>query len=148
MDVGERAMRHDRVADRICGHAAANDRRRRGDDRPVHRTGLPHEAETYSNSGLLVGLVGEDSRPLGQDVSIEASVIETVQSLLARYGRSVPVTASSRLYADGLGLDSLGAAELSTMLEMAFGRDPYSEGLVPRTVAEIVRYYDPPAGPR
>jgi acyl carrier protein len=81
-------------------------------------------------------------------MSVEARVIETVRSLLARYGRTVPVTAESRLYADGLGLDSLGAAELSTMLEMAFGRDPYSEGVVPRSVEEIVRFYDTPAGPR
>ena len=81
-------------------------------------------------------------------MSVEARVIETIRSLLARYGRSVPVTAASRLYADGLGLDSLGAAELSTMLEMAFGRDPYSAGLIPRSVEEIVQYYDPAAGPR
>ena len=81
-------------------------------------------------------------------MSVEARVIEVVRSLLARYARTDSVTSHSRLYADGLGLDSLGAAELSTMLEMAFGRDPYSAGLVPRGVDEIIRFYEPTAGAR
>ena len=84
----------------------------------------------------------------GEAMSVEARVIDTIRTLLARYGRGVPVTAQSRLYADGLGLDSLAAAELSTMLEMAFGRDPYSDGMVPRSVEEIVRFYETPAGSR
>lgn len=81
-------------------------------------------------------------------MSVEEAVIEVVRGLLARYARTDPVTPQSRLYADGLGLDSLGAAELSTMLEMAFGRDPYSAGLVPRGVDEIIRFYETTAGPR
>jgi acyl carrier protein len=81
-------------------------------------------------------------------MSVEARVIDVIRSLLARYARTVPVTAQSRLYADGLGLDSLGAAELSTMLEMAFGRDPDSEGVIPRSVEEIIRFYETPADPR
>lgn len=102
----------------------------------------------HTRSRGLVGLVDEGFPAPRQAVTVETRVIETIQNLLARSGRSVPVTAATRLYADGLGLDSLGAAELSTMLEMAFGRDPYSEGLIPRSVAEIVRYYDPSAGSR
>ena len=81
-------------------------------------------------------------------MSVEARVIETIRRLLARYARTDSVTPQSRLYSDGLGLDSLGAAELSTMLEMAFGRDPYSAGLIPRSVDEIVRFYETPAGQR
>jgi len=81
-------------------------------------------------------------------MSVEARVVEVVRSLLARYARTDPVTPQSRLYADGLGLDSLGAAELSTMLEMTFGRDPYSAGLIPRGVDEIIRFYETTAGTR
>lgn len=81
-------------------------------------------------------------------MSVEARVIEVVRGLLARYARTDSVTPQSRLYADGLGLDSLGAAELSTMLEMAFGRDPYSAGLVPRGVDEIIRFYETTTGER
>lgn len=79
-------------------------------------------------------------------MSVETRVIEVVRSLLARYARTDPVTPHTRLYADGLGLDSLGAAELSTMLEMAFGRDPYSAGQIPRGVDEIIRFYEKPSG--
>lgn len=52
------------------------------------------------------------------------------------------ITRDSLLYAEGLGLDSLGAAELSTVLEMQFDADPYSEGLIPQTVGDIVSFYD------
>lgn len=81
-------------------------------------------------------------------MSVEARVIEVVRSLLSRYARTDSVTPQSRLYADGLGLDSLNAAELSAMLEMAFGRDPYSAGLVPRDVDEIIRFYETTTGER
>jgi acyl carrier protein len=42
---------------------------------------------------------------------------------------------------DDLHFDSLEVAELSATLEDDLGRDPYSEGLVPRTVAEVVAFY-------
>ena len=60
-------------------------------------------------------------------------------------GPAGAVSVESPLYRDGLGLDSLAAAELSVMLEMEFqdagASDPYSEGQVPRTVGDIVRFY-------
>jgi acyl carrier protein len=46
------------------------------------------------------------------------------------------------LYADGLGLDSVEAAELSAVLEDEFGSDPFSAGDVPETVGDIVAFYE------
>ena len=39
------------------------------------------------------------------------------------------------------GLDSLESAELSAVLEDEFGTDPFSSGLMPETVQEIVDFY-------
>lgn len=46
------------------------------------------------------------------------------------------------LHADGAGLDSLQVAELSATLEDELGTDPYSAGLMPQTMAEIIGFYD------
>jgi acyl carrier protein len=50
------------------------------------------------------------------------------------------------LYAGGLELDSLAAAELSAHLEDEFGSDPFSAALaagndLPETVGDIVAFY-------
>jgi acyl carrier protein len=46
------------------------------------------------------------------------------------------------LWGDGLGLDSLEAAELSAMLEDEFGSDPFSAGGdLPDRVGDVVAYY-------
>lgn len=75
-------------------------------------------------------------------MDVENRVIEVVQALLRRHKRPIDgVARNTTLYHGGLGLDSLGAAELSTMLEMAFSRDPYSEGEIPNTVGDIVDFY-------
>lgn len=51
--------------------------------------------------------------------------------------------AGTGLWGDGLGLDSLEAAELSAMLEDAFGRDPFSVGgAMPETVGDILAFYE------
>ncbi len=42
---------------------------------------------------------------------------------------------------DDLELDSLELAELSALLEDELGTDPYSAGIVPRTVREILEFY-------
>lgn len=54
------------------------------------------------------------------------------------------------LYQDGLGLDSLGAAEFSARLEEAFGSDPYTAGSFPRTLGDVVKFYEKrrPSPPR
>lgn len=76
-------------------------------------------------------------------MTVEATILTLIRDLQKRNNRSDEgITRDSPLYADGLGLDSLGAAELSTVLEMQFDADPYSEGLIPQTVGDIVSFYD------
>ena len=74
-------------------------------------------------------------------VHAQAVIRETIAGLMARRGVSDRAIASeSRLAAD-LGFDSLELAELSAVLEDEFGRDPYSEGIVPDTVGELEDFY-------
>ncbi len=81
-------------------------------------------------------------------MSTEQRVVKVVQGLLARQKRSADaMNSKTPLYAGGLGFDSLAAAELSTLLEMEFGKDPYSDGKVPQTIGDIVGYYDASAHP-
>jgi acyl carrier protein len=58
-----------------------------------------------------------------------------------RGATGIEVRAESTLTGD-LGLDSLELAELSAVLEDEIGHDPFSEGIVPETVAELVAYYN------
>jgi acyl carrier protein len=47
------------------------------------------------------------------------------------------------LYGDGLGLDSLEAAELSALLEDELGSDPFSAGgELPQTVGDVLAFYE------
>jgi acyl carrier protein len=53
------------------------------------------------------------------------------------------MTDETGLWGDGLGLDSLEAAELSAMLEDEFGSDPFSAGgEMPERVGDIVAFYE------
>ena len=72
----------------------------------------------------------------------EETVVKTIRGLLRRRKATVEVDANADLYED-LGLDSLELAELSAKLETDLGRDPYSDGQTPRTVADVVDYYNP-----
>jgi acyl carrier protein len=80
--------------------------------------------------------------PDAQTTVIPETIIrETIQTLLERRGAAgLEILPESKLTAD-LGLDSLELAELSAVLEDEIGRDPYSEGIVPETVAELIAYY-------
>jgi acyl carrier protein len=71
----------------------------------------------------------------------QSLIIDTITELLARRSASAAITPASKLTAD-LELDSLELAELSAVLEDELGRDPYSEGIVPETVGELVAFYD------
>ena len=53
---------------------------------------------------------------------------------------SVEIKPESKL-SEELGIDSLELAELSAALEDDLGSDPYTEGLIPETVAELVGFY-------
>jgi acyl carrier protein len=71
----------------------------------------------------------------------EDVVRETVHEILARRGAdAVALTPGTHLF-DDLEMDSLEVAELSVVLEETLGRDPYTEGLVPQTVGEILAFY-------
>lgn len=71
----------------------------------------------------------------------EETIVATIRSLLARRDASdVGVTLDSKLTVD-LELDSLELAELSATLEDDLGSDPYSAGIVPVTVGELVGFY-------
>jgi acyl carrier protein len=70
-------------------------------------------------------------------------VLAIITELLERLGKSRgELSRETPLYADGLGLDSVEAAELSAMLEDEFGSDPFSDGDVPQTVGDIFAFYE------
>jgi acyl carrier protein len=77
---------------------------------------------------------------VGTDQSAVQKVIET---FLVRADKHVDLVDGISLWADGLELDSLEAAELSAMLEDAFGTDPFSAADdLPQTVGDILAFYE------
>lgn len=75
-------------------------------------------------------------------MSKELEVIDMIKTILKHQAmRETEVELSSELYDDGIGLDSLCVAELSAMLEKAYGSDPYTSNVMPRTVGDIVSFY-------
>jgi acyl carrier protein len=72
------------------------------------------------------------------------SALTIVSELLDRLNKSYDgLDASTPLYGEGLGLDSLEAAELSAVLEDEFGTDPFSAGgKMPETVGDILAFYE------
>ena len=71
----------------------------------------------------------------------EQTVLKTIRSLLKRRDAEIEVRLDSDPY-DDLMLDSLETAEFSAALEDDLGSDPYSESLTPRTVAEVISFYE------
>ncbi|MFL6023210.1 MAG: acyl carrier protein [Marmoricola sp.] len=51
------------------------------------------------------------------------------------------LTPDLTLYADGIGLDSLDAAELSAVLEDELGSSPFDASEMPETVGAIIAFY-------
>jgi acyl carrier protein len=77
-------------------------------------------------------------------VSIDASSVRTVILQFLERLQKTPdeLTDETPLYGDGLGLDSLEAAELSAVLEDEFGSDPFSAGgEMPEKIGEIMAFY-------
>jgi acyl carrier protein len=67
--------------------------------------------------------------------------MNSIRALLERRGDGdLAVSAESVLTVD-LELDSLELAELSAALEDDLGRDPFTEGIIPDTVGELLAYY-------
>ena len=76
------------------------------------------------------------------ELSKELEIIGMIKTILKNQSmRETEVEISSELYDDGIGLDSLCVAELSAMLEKAYGSDPYTSNAMPRTVSDIVSFY-------
>jgi acyl carrier protein len=72
----------------------------------------------------------------------DTAAVETlIRSFLERADKTAEFTAETPLFGDGLGLDSLEAAELSAMLEDEFGTDPFSAGDFAETVGQIYDFY-------
>lgn len=72
----------------------------------------------------------------------EESVLKALKAVIrTRKKKIVDITPDSNLY-DDLELDSLDIAELSVVLEDDLGSDPYSEGVEPKTVAEVIKFYE------
>ena len=72
----------------------------------------------------------------------EEVILATINQLLERRGAgSIVVGPESHLLND-LAMDSLELAELSATLEDEVGREPFSEGIIPETVRELVAFYD------
>jgi hypothetical protein len=61
---------------------------------------------------------------------------QTVRSFVARVKLDTP------LYAEGVGLDSLEAAELSALLEDEVGSDPFTSSEMPQTLRDIIGFYN------
>lgn len=70
-------------------------------------------------------------------------VQHTIRAFLVRANKPVEELGDdTHLFADGIGLDSLEAAELSAILEDEYGRDPFTSDTMPRTVGELIHFYD------
>lgn len=68
-------------------------------------------------------------------------ITDAIRGFLRRHHKSEDIDLDTQLFAEGIGLDSLQTAELSVTLEDELGRDPFSEGLLPQSVGEIVDFY-------
>jgi acyl carrier protein len=67
----------------------------------------------------------------------------TVRNFIRGTKKADELELDQLLFADGIGLDSLETAELSAVLEDAFGADPFSVGDMPRSVGELLDFYGP-----
>ena len=76
--------------------------------------------------------------------NIKTQIEKIVMDIVREKGRTISsVSETISLYEDGVGLDSMDTASLSTTLEQEFGSEPYMSGEFPRTIADIVKFYNP-----
>lgn len=69
------------------------------------------------------------------------AVLQTIRSLVERCKKDSNIDRDTRLFAEGIGLESLETAELSAMLEDEFGTDPFGGDVMPQTVGAILDFY-------
>ena len=70
---------------------------------------------------------------------------ETLRGFLVRIKKDAEFDASTSLYGEGLGLDSLEVAELSVLLEDKLGSDPFSADEDVTLVGQVLDFYGPSA---
>ncbi|MEI9814286.1 MAG: hypothetical protein WDO18_17290 [Acidobacteriota bacterium] len=77
-------------------------------------------------------------------------VVETVFcTLMDERGTPLAAVDAGRgLYGGGYELDSMDTATLSAMLSEKFEDDPYTYGIYPQNIGEIVAYYSDRTNPR
>jgi acyl carrier protein len=79
---------------------------------------------------------------MADSVNIENEIVEIIKTIRKHQGiRDDEFGLDSPLYDSGIGLDSLCVAELSAMLEKTYGKDPYTSGVMPQTVGDILEFY-------
>jgi acyl carrier protein len=66
---------------------------------------------------------------------------QVIRTYLQRADKDAEVGLDVPIFGEGLGLDSLETAELSATLEDEIGSDPFSAGLDPETIREILDFY-------
>ena len=69
---------------------------------------------------------------------------QVIRTFLAGAKKDAEAGLDVPLFGEGLGLDSLETAELSANLEDEIGTDPFSAGLMPETIGEILDFYGEP----
>ncbi len=87
-----------------------------------------------------ISVLSQDGGVLTEAIrqKVAASVVRVLK---AKGVENTELGLHHRLYDDGLGLDSMDAAMLATVLENEFTFDPYNAGEFPETVSEIVSFY-------
>ena len=76
-------------------------------------------------------------------MNVVDTIIAAIVRILKHQGlEEVEVSADSKLYDGGIGLDSMSVAELSAVLEKTYGKDPYTSGEDPQSVGDIVDFYE------
>lgn len=71
-----------------------------------------------------------------------SSAEQVIRAFLAGADKDAEVGLDVPIFGEGLGLDSLETAELSATLEDELGSDPFSAGLMPETIGEILDFYE------
>jgi len=77
-----------------------------------------------------------------REISMEAITKVLCEVLEMKGSGATPSDSHRSLGSEGYDLDSLDAATFSALLEREFGRDPYSEGVFPKTVEEVLKFYN------
>lgn len=76
-----------------------------------------------------------------QITKAEQVVLAAIEGLLAQRGGVAPAVRRESNLLDDLDVESLELAELSVTLSEELGRDPFTEGIFPETVAELLAFY-------